>query len=338
MGTHIEGTVTIQFSLQPEQIAEQVARSGYDIVKELGKGDDGIALLVVFNGGFFEQRHGKMRPHRQLQRHGQEQEWNVPSALPLRKGGFRLTDENYVPQTPGKQAVLKMMDLRPNPNAVDRPADLTNEVRAMVAVRSHPYITKIFDAFTIHEDILCVVMEYGELGTLLALAHSIQAEKDPAISAKMAIPTEMAIHWLLQIILAIHYVHHKGWEHNDMHAGNTFLFISDDHFGVKAKLGDFGIAENTGMKYPDEQGARTNQLRDEFDYIWDCTTEERDTSAVLLNIRGTLSPDVSVADLLRQCFDFNDVHLKLNAEGKLDYKKVVRNGVVRWEWTKLLTG
>lgn len=98
---------------------------------------------------------------------------------------------------------------------------------------THPHIVRFVDSFFKDETHFCIVQEYCDGGTL---ADQI----DTARESKNLISETLLWKWLLQILLALHYLHNeKQVIHRDLKAANVFLLK-----GRTIKLGDFGIAKS----------------------------------------------------------------------------------------------
>lgn len=102
----------------------------------------------------------------------------------------------------------------------------------ILSALSHPHIVKCHDFFFLEPHHLCIVQEYCDGGTL---ADQILSAKETSVP----ISEPLIWKWLLQILLALHYLHNeKQVIHRDLKAANVFLVK-----GRTVKVGDFGIAK-----------------------------------------------------------------------------------------------
>eukprot|EP01138_Halocafeteria_seosinensis_P001827 gb/GECG01001870.1/.p1 GENE.gb/GECG01001870.1/~~gb/GECG01001870.1/.p1 ORF type:complete len:666 (+),score=86.23 gb/GECG01001870.1/:1-1998(+) len=123
-----------------------------------------------------------------------------------------------------EKVVIKVVDVRDMPEAERRAAQ--KEV-TILSKLSHPAIIGHIESFE-DDGSLHIVTELAECGDLSAY---IARKKGKLISEKRILS------WVVQICLALLYVHKKKVLHRDLKTQNIFLTKND---GVK--LGDFGIA------------------------------------------------------------------------------------------------
>ena len=92
----------------------------------------------------------------------------------------------------------------------------------------HPGIVKFHDSF-IDGSFFCIVTEYCEGGDLdMKIADTRKKHKN--------IPEAQVIEWLIQLLLAMQYMHERRVLHRDLKARNIFLRNN------MIKIGDFGIS------------------------------------------------------------------------------------------------
>lgn len=96
----------------------------------------------------------------------------------------------------------------------------------------HPFIVQPVDAFLFNENDLCLIMSFYEGGDM---DGAIRMQRD---GHKTYFPLPVVMGWLVEMLLAVQYLHAKGIAHRDLKTENMFLDIHQ-HVAV----GDFGIAE-----------------------------------------------------------------------------------------------
>ncbi len=107
-----------------------------------------------------------------------------------------------------------------------------NEVKFLEKL-SHPHIVKYYKSFNCNvkeKDILCIILEYINNGSLNDLIKSYK-------KINMKIPEELIWNFLLQCYSGLTYIHQKGVVHRDIKPENLLL---DDNLIVK--IGDFGTS------------------------------------------------------------------------------------------------
>lgn len=91
-----------------------------------------------------------------------------------------------------------------------------------------PYIISFYDSF-MEDSIFCIVTEYCEGGDLDILIK--QHQKSQQLFSKATI-----LDWLVQLALALKYIHQRNIIHRDLKTRNIFLKHN------RIKLGDFGVS------------------------------------------------------------------------------------------------
>ena len=93
----------------------------------------------------------------------------------------------------------------------------------------HPFVLRCMDSFQ-HGPFMCIVTDYCDAGDMYERLKK-QAEKRKYLDEKQV------LRWLVQICLALQYVHERKILHRDLKTQNIFLTAKGD-----IMLGDFGIA------------------------------------------------------------------------------------------------
>ncbi len=130
--------------------------------------------------------------------------------------------------------------------------DLSNILSEIKFLRQHrhPCIIDIHDGFLVlrqTKNILYIIMQYCETGDLGKVITNAQ-------TTKKNIPESQIIKWIIQIALALHYLHESGVLHRDLKPCNVMLTEGGDQI----KLVDFGLAielnENNECNSANEAG------------------------------------------------------------------------------------
>eukprot|EP01114_Cavostelium_apophysatum_P019432 TRINITY_DN6267_c0_g1_i1.p1 TRINITY_DN6267_c0_g1~~TRINITY_DN6267_c0_g1_i1.p1 ORF type:complete len:679 (-),score=208.15 TRINITY_DN6267_c0_g1_i1:58-2094(-) len=101
----------------------------------------------------------------------------------------------------------------------------------LLSTLHHPNIVEYKESFMLDsEEILCIVMTYCSEGDVHTRLEKYRKEKK-------LVPPQQVIEWLVQIALALQYLHKKKIIHRDLKTQNLFLMKNNT-----IRLGDFGIA------------------------------------------------------------------------------------------------
>jgi len=129
----------------------------------------------------------------------------------------------------GKKVAIKVL-LEGHRAGSDAARRFGREARAAGAL-GHPNIVQIFDIGTLEDETPFIVMELLRGETL----HD-------HLQVAGAIPAQLAIEIMEQILSALHAAHERGIIHRDLKPDNVFL--AEEHGQVVAKLLDFGVSKN----------------------------------------------------------------------------------------------
>ncbi|XP_070694405.1 serine/threonine-protein kinase Nek5-like [Pempheris klunzingeri] len=123
------------------------------------------------------------------------------------------------------QCVVKQIDLR---KMSEREKEASKKEVTLLSKMNHPNIVAFISSFQ-ERGSLYIVMEYCDGGDLLK-----------KINMQRGVPftEEQVVDWFVQICLGLKHIHDRKILHRDIKSQNIFL----TNGGMKAKLGDFGIA------------------------------------------------------------------------------------------------
>ncbi|XP_072253507.1 serine/threonine-protein kinase Nek5-like [Leuresthes tenuis] len=124
-----------------------------------------------------------------------------------------------------RQCVVKQISLR---KMSAKEKELSKKEVTLLSKMKHPNIVSFITSFQ-EKGSLYIVMEYCDGGDLMK-----------KINMQRGVPftEEKIVDWFVQICLGLTYIHERKILHRDIKAQNIFLTRG----GMKAKLGDFGIA------------------------------------------------------------------------------------------------
>ncbi|XP_041806195.1 serine/threonine-protein kinase Nek5 isoform X2 [Chelmon rostratus] len=124
-----------------------------------------------------------------------------------------------------RQCVVKQIDLR---KMSAREKEASKKEATLLSKMKHPNIVAFIDSFQ-ESGSLYIVMEFCDGGDLMK-----------KINLQRGVPftEEQVLDWFVQICLGLKHIHNRKILHRDIKAQNIFL----TNGGMKAKLGDFGIA------------------------------------------------------------------------------------------------
>ncbi|CAF1567429.1 unnamed protein product [Rotaria magnacalcarata] len=109
----------------------------------------------------------------------------------------------------------------------DQTVDSVREAELLSNLHNE-YIVKFYESF-LENDYLCIVTEFCEGGDLDQRFKQLQKEN-------RTLEEDQAVEWLIQILIAVQYMHKSRILHRDLKARNIFLKSN------KVKIGDFGIS------------------------------------------------------------------------------------------------
>eukprot|EP00039_Didymoeca_costata_P031094 m.33083 g.33083 ORF g.33083 m.33083 type:complete len:701 (+) comp8486_c0_seq2:328-2430(+) len=110
----------------------------------------------------------------------------------------------------------------------DETSDALKEARLLASLK-HPNVISLHEAFVHDRQFVCIVTELCEGGDLSGVVEAAKA-------GDRYIPESKIMKWLVQLLLALEYLHQRKVLHRDVKTKNVFL-----QKGI-VKLGDFGIA------------------------------------------------------------------------------------------------
>jgi len=109
-------------------------------------------------------------------------------------------------------------------------AAVENEVRILASL-SHPNIVAYLASFPLKaQQLLCVVMEYAEGGTLAQVIETHRLRRE-------ALASMHVVRWVGELGSALEHLHRSRVLHRDLKAANVFLSLDQ-----QVKLGDFGVS------------------------------------------------------------------------------------------------
>ncbi|KAM6970594.1 serine/threonine-protein kinase Nek5 [Aplochiton taeniatus] len=123
-----------------------------------------------------------------------------------------------------RQCVIKQINLR---KMSHREKEASTKEVTLLSKMKHPNIVTFFKSFN-ESTSLYIVMEYCDGGDLM---------KRISMQRGVFFTEEQIVDWFVQICLGLKHIHDRKVLHRDIKAQNIFLTG-----GMKAKLGDFGIA------------------------------------------------------------------------------------------------
>ncbi|KAM3862214.1 serine/threonine-protein kinase Nek5 [Diretmus argenteus] len=123
------------------------------------------------------------------------------------------------------QCVVKQVNLR---KMSPREKEASKKEVTLLSKMNHPNIVTFFKSFQ-ERNSLYIVMEYCDGGDLM---------KKINMQRGVLFTEEQIVGWFVQICLGLKHIHDRKILHRDIKAQNIFLTTG----GMKAKLGDFGIA------------------------------------------------------------------------------------------------
>lgn len=118
----------------------------------------------------------------------------------------------------------------------------------------------------------------------------------------------------------MHYLNENGLEHPDLGANNTFLFGSDDPFGIKCKLGDFGAVCTHEDGVPQEYKTHAYDFYSNTHTIESILKKRRED--LLANLNAKIQAKEPIVNVLKEIFGFTDDDLEHNKEGDLIFDRV----------------
>lgn len=126
---------------------------------------------------------------------------------------------------PHVQYVLKKVKVE---QADDKERQSAEQEVKMLMLLAHPLVLSYVDHF-MYKGHLCIVTDYCDAGDLYQMLRA----------RKTALPEAQLLDLLVQVLMAIHYIHQKNILHRDLKTQNIFMTSEGN-----IKLGDFGISRS----------------------------------------------------------------------------------------------
>lgn len=151
--------------------------------------------------------------------------------------------------TDGRTRVaIKRVDMS---NLCEEDKSHAKDEATLLSKLKHPAIVNYQEAFVLKErQYLCICMEFCENGDLFSHVQKLIERKSKACaSSKILMDDVICVDWLVQVALALDYLHSNNILHRDIKMQNIFLsrplkeFNSDGSAKFFVKLGDFGVAK-----------------------------------------------------------------------------------------------
>lgn len=142
-------------------------------------------------------------------------------------GGGSFSNVKLIKDLEGNTHILKETK-----NDIDDIKAQSRECQCLLAIRRHPCVISIVDAFILDKKI-CIVTNYAEKGDL---QRYLKEYKKP-------IGLEIAQQWFVQLLLGLHALHEKNIIHRDVKPANVFI-LQDN----RLILGDLGSSKKYSEK------------------------------------------------------------------------------------------
>mmetsp|Transcript_32502 Transcript_32502/g.73039 ORF Transcript_32502/g.73039 Transcript_32502/m.73039 type:complete len:867 (-) Transcript_32502:41-2641(-) len=121
--------------------------------------------------------------------------------------------------------------------ATIKEANLALKEAKVLQSLNHAGIVAYYDVF-LHQDdkalVICTLMEYCERGDLACYLNEVKRKDEP-------LQERVVLRWTYEMAIALDYLHSKKVVHRDIKPLNVFMTKNDN-----LKIGDFGLASNTG--------------------------------------------------------------------------------------------
>ena len=142
-------------------------------------------------------------------------------------GGGSFSNVKLVKDLEGNVHIMKETK-----NDVEDMKAQSRECQCLLAIRRHPCVISIVDAFILEKKI-CIITNYAEKGDL---QKYLSASKKP-------IKFEVAQQWFIQLLLGLNALHEKNIIHRDIKPANVFILHDD-----RLILGDLGSSKKYSEK------------------------------------------------------------------------------------------